>query len=93
MPFHHHAWQKDTFTDEVGDEAVGRTVVEVVGTVPLLDMTLMHDGDLIGDGEGFMLIVGNHQRGGAFPFDDVAHVMAEPFTEGDIEVGEGFVEQ
>ena len=43
--------EEHALADEVGDEAVGRAVVQVVRRVPLLDATLVQDADLVGDGE------------------------------------------
>ena len=57
--------QEHALADEVGDEAVRRPVIEVVGEVPLLDPPRVHDADLVGDRERFVLVVGDQHRGGA----------------------------
>jgi hypothetical protein len=79
--------------DEIGDEAVGRPVIEVVGHIPLLDAALVHDADLVGHGEGFVLVVGDHDRGHALALQDLAHLDRQAFAQADIEVGERLVEQ
>jgi hypothetical protein len=89
----HLAAQERALADEVGDEAVGRAVVQVVGRVPLLDAALVHDADLVGDREGLVLVVGDQDRGGAGGLDDVAHFVGQALAQLDVEVGEGLVEQ
>ena len=87
------AGQEHALADEVGDEAVGGTVVEVVGAVPLLDAALVHHADLVGHGEGLVLVVRHQHRGGAARLDDVAHLERQALAQVDVEVGERLVEQ
>ena len=47
---------------EPGDEAVGRTVVHVVGAAVLLDPPSPHDGHAIADRQRLGLVVGHEQR-------------------------------
>jgi hypothetical protein len=85
--------QEHALADEVGDETVGGAVVEVVGAVPLHDAALVHDADLVGHGEGLVLIVGHQHRGGAARLDDLAHLQRQALAQGHVEVREGLVEQ
>jgi hypothetical protein len=49
--------QEHALAHEIGDEAVHRAVIDVVGRVPLLDAALVQDSDLVGKREGLVLIV------------------------------------
>jgi hypothetical protein len=81
-----------TFTDEGGNRAVSGTVVKLMGGRPLQHGTLGHDADAIGDGESFVLIVSNKHGRSTVRFKDVAYLGGEPFTQGDVEIGERFIE-
>ena len=48
---------------------------------------------MIGNGEGFHLVVGDEQCRGIGGFEDVAHLVGEALAQFDIEVGERLVEQ
>ena len=72
----HLCRQEHALADEVGDEAVRRAVVEVVGRVPLLDAAFVQDPDLVGHREGLVLVVRDQHRGGAGGLDDVAQLRA-----------------
>ena len=51
-------------TDKVGDKGRGRHVVHHLRRIALLQTALVEDGDSIGHGKGFVMIVGNkHGRG------------------------------
>src|SRR3972149_10824722 len=43
--------EKHALANEVGDKAAGGSVIQIVGAVPLPDLALVHDADLVGDGE------------------------------------------
>ncbi len=77
MIVEYRAGEKHALSDKVRDEAVGRAVVQVVGSVPLVDATFMHDADLVGHGKGFMLVVCDQQRSDVFMLEDVAHFQRE----------------
>ena len=89
----HRARQEGALADKVGHEAVGRLVVQVVGTGPLLDVPAGHDADLVGDGEGLVLVVRDQQGGGAGGLQQLAQLTAQAFPQRDVEVGEGLVQQ
>src|SRR5512138_1924478 len=57
------AGEQRALADEIGDEAVGRLVVQAVWRVPLLDVAFVHDADPVGEREGLVLVVGDDQRG------------------------------
>ena len=89
----HRAGQERALADEVGHEAVGRLVVQVVGGGPLLDAPAGHDADLVGDGEGLVLVVRDQQRGGAGGLQQGPQFAAQALTQLDVEVGERLVQQ
>lgn len=57
-------------TDELGDEAVGRLLVDLVRLADLLDPAGIHHRDAGGHGHRFFLVVGDHHAGHARRFDD-----------------------
>jgi hypothetical protein len=80
-------------TDEVGDEAVGRAVVEVVGAVPLPQPAFAEHADAVGHGEGLVLRVRDQERGHAFVLQDAPHLLRQALAQIEVEAGEGLVEQ
>ena len=87
------ARQENALADKVSDEAVGRLVVEVVGRIPLLDAAPVHDADLVGHGEGFVLIVSDQNGSHAFALEDFANFKRQAFAQVDVEVRERFIKQ
>jgi hypothetical protein len=85
--------RKTPWPTKVGDEAIGRPVVQVVRRIPLLDLALGHDADLVGHGEGLVLVVRDENRRHAFLLQDGADFERQAFAQIDVEVGERFVEQ
>ena len=79
--------------DEAGHERRQRLVIEVVGGVPLLQAALAEHADLVADGEGFFLVVGDQDGAGAARLEDVAHFAAQAAAQLHVQVGEGLVEQ
>src|SRR5690606_4143907 len=82
-----------TLADEARDEGRQWFVIEVEGCVPLLPATLLHQPDLLADGEGFLLIVGDQNRAGTACLEDAPYFMAEASTQVYVEVGKRLVEQ
>ena len=72
---------------------VARPVVELVRRIPLLDAAVVHDADLVGERERFVLVVRHQDRRGAARLDDVAHFERQALAQIDVEVGERLVEQ
>lgn len=44
--------------DKICDETVGGPVIKVIGRVPLLNFTAMHNADFIRNGKSLVLIMG-----------------------------------
>ena len=82
----HGAGQEHTLADEIGDEAVGRLVVELVSAVPLLDPAFAHDADLVGDREGLVLVMRHQQCGGSCGLEQRAQLSAQALAKIDVEV-------
>jgi len=80
-------------SEEAGDEGRGGAEVDVFGGAELLDAAVVHDGEFVGEREGFFLIVGDEEEGDAgvalHCFEFGAHLFAEAGVEG----CEGFVEE
>jgi len=91
--FEHDARQENALADEVGDHVVGRAVVKVVGGIPLRQPPLVQDADLVGDREGFRLVVGDQDRRRALLLQDLPNLLAQALAHLDIEVRERLVEQ
>ena len=79
--------------NEAGDEGRQWLVVQVERGIPLLQPAFMEDPDMVADGEGFFLIMGDQNGAGATGLEDVAHLMTEAAAQFAIEVGEGLIEQ
>ena len=61
---------------------------------PLLhDPAVAHHRHPVGDGERLLVVVGDHQRGGAGRAQDLAQVDGEPLAQAGVEGGERLVEQ
>ena len=57
--------QEVHMADEIGDEGGLRVAVDLLRRAHLLDDTLVHHHELVGDRQGFRLVVGHHDRGDA----------------------------
>ena len=79
--------------DERADESRFRTVVNVVGSADLLDLSVMHNRDPVGQRERLLAVVGDEHGGGVGRLEDVAHRQAQAGAEMLVEVAERFVEQ
>ena len=74
-------------------EVGGRVVMQVVGGVPLHDLTIVHHADAVGDGEGFRLIVRDEDGRVSRGFEDVAHFEGESFARIHIQIRKRLVQQ
>lgn len=63
--------------DETRHEWRLRFVVKVVGRVPLFQATFLEDADLVADGKGFFLVMGDQNGAGTAAFENVANLMAQ----------------
>ena len=58
-------WQEIALADEVGDEALGRTVVDVARRADLQDPAGRHHRDAVRHGQRLLLVVGDEDEGDA----------------------------
>ena len=89
----HGAGDEAAAADEIGHEAGARPVVDAVGRIPLRQPAGVHHADPVGDGEGFVLVVGDEQGGDALFQQDGAHVAADLLAQLRVQRREGFVQQ
>ena len=68
-------------------------MVEDLGDGFLGDGAVHHDGDLVGEAQGLLLVVGYEDRRGPRVREDVAHLRPHPDAQRGVEVGERLVEQ
>ena len=80
-------------SNEIGHKAGGRTVVQAVRIVPLVQLALVHHTDHVANGKSFQLIMRDQQCCGFGRLQDVAHFMRQAFAQVHIEVGEWLVQQ
>ena len=78
---------------ELGYEGVVRLAVECAGVADLFDFAVVHDDDLVGDFQGFFLVVRDQNAGDAQFVVDVAQPGTQFFADFGIECAEGFVQQ
>ena len=79
--------------DEVGDEGVGRRVVEFARRAVLRDHRIVHDDDAVGDGQRLFLVVRDVDHGQPELLLDLADLLAHMAAQLGVEVGERLVEQ
>ena len=77
----HLAVKEVAHADEARDKGILGLGVDVTGGADLHDVAVLHDGDPVGDGEGFLLIVGDVDGGDAQTplqlLDDGAHLHSQ----------------
>ncbi len=66
---------------------------DAFGRIDLLECTVVHDGDAVGDRQRLLLVVRDRNCGDACLLDDSANLLAHLDAEIDVEVGKRFVEQ
>ena len=79
--------------DEVGDEIVGRPLVDLGRRGDLLDRALVHHGDAVGHDQRLFLVVGDEDRGQAEPALQAAHLELHRLAQLAVERAERLVEQ
>jgi hypothetical protein len=82
----HHA-------DELGHECGGRVGVQLVRRGDLLEPALVHDAHPVRHGQGFLLVVGDEQGGGAQPLLQRADPLAQLQPHLGVQRGQRLVEQ
>ena len=79
--------------DELGGAHVGRAIVDLLRRSELDDLPLDHDGDPIGHGHGFGLIVRHIDRGGAEPLLQLDDFRARAGAQCCVEIGQRLVQK
>jgi hypothetical protein len=70
----HHGRQEIGFSDEARHEAVAGAVVEILGHADLRHLAVVHDGDAVGHGQRFLLVVRDVDEGYAEVGVQAAHL-------------------
>ena len=78
---------------EVGDEQIGRAVVDFVRRAHLQQLAVAHDADAVAEHHRLGLVVRDVERGHAGRLEDAAQVVAQPHAQFGVEVGQRLVEQ
>ncbi len=79
--------------DEIGDETIGRALVEILLRADLADAALAHDDEPVGHGQRLLLVVRDHDGGEAELALQLADLDADVLPQLGVEVGERLVEQ
>jgi hypothetical protein len=85
--------QQHPLADEIGDEAVRRAMIQIVGAVPLQQPTLVQYPDLVGEGKRLELVVTDQQTADAFPQQDGANLARQILAQGHVQAGKRLVQQ
>ena len=79
--------------DKTGDERCRRLLVQLIGRRVSLQLPLLHDGNAVGHGHGFHLIMGDINGGDPQvqlqTLDLTPHGQAQP----SVQIGEGFIKE
>ena len=89
----HQARQEVGGSHELGDELRRGVVVDVLRGGELLDSPRVHDAHAVSQGEGFLLVVGDEDGGGAGVPQDGLDLVPHLRAKVGIEIREGLVEQ
>lgn len=65
--------------------------VEFDGGAELHNLAVLEEGDFVGHGEGFFLVVGDIDGGDSGGLADITDLVTEVVAEFGVKVGEGFV--
>ena len=79
--------------DELVDKRAGGPVVDLLRRADLLDASLVHDDDFVGDLQGLLLVVGHKQSGQMDFVVESAEPAPEVLPDLGIERSKGLVEQ
>ena len=78
---------------EIGDEQIGRAIVDFVGRADLQQLAVAHHADAIAEHDRLGLIVRHVKRGHAGLLEDDAKIVAQPQAQFGIEIGQRLVQQ
>jgi len=78
--------------EKLGDEGVDRSVVERLVSASLDDFARAHDGDAIGQGDGFGLVVSHVDAGDAVVAQQALELHARLNSQLGVEIGERLIE-
>ena len=79
--------------DERGDEDVGRPLVDLVRGAELLEPAAVHDGNEVGKGESFRLVMGDVDEGLSKLLVQALQLAPHGNAQGHVEVAQWFVHQ
>ncbi|KAH1281159.1 hypothetical protein KXX11_004333, partial [Aspergillus fumigatus] len=71
--------------DEAGHGLGGRVAVELLRRSLLFDAAFVHEHHAVGHGQGFVLVVGDHDGRRAFALENFAHLDRQPLAQTDVE--------
>ena len=80
-------------SQKIHHKITARGCKQLSGAADLLDFTMVHDHDLIRDGLGFFLIMGDHDTGDADLALNVFERSAQLFTDFGIKCAKWLIEQ
>ena len=89
----HHPRQEIRGAHELGDERRGRAMVDGLRRPELFQPPRVQHADLVGDGEGFLLVVGHEDRRRFRGAEDLLHLVAHLRAQVGVEVRERLVEE
>ena len=85
--------KKIALAQEIGDESVFRSEINLAGCSFLNDLAIAHDRNAVGHGKRLDLIVGNIERGDVETQHEVPQLKAHLLTQLRIKIAERFIEQ
>src|SRR3989441_80715 len=92
-PVLHAAMEDVHVAEEVHDERVGGVLEDLLGRARLLDVSVVHDDDAVGDLERLLLVVGDEHAGHVQLVVQAPEPLAELLAHACVERPEGLVEQ
>src|SRR3954468_22007931 len=89
----HFARKKDSLSYKIRYKPVDGPVIKVESSVPLLDLAVIHNPDLVRHRKRLVLIVRDQDCRSVLAFQNISHFQAQAFPEANVKVGERFVQQ
>ena len=87
----HHAVHDVGIADKVRHKGIFRLVVDVLGGADLLHLAAVHDHDGIGHGKGFLLIVGNINKGNVHFALQALQLQLHLLAQLEVQCAKGFI--